>query len=118
MDIVLSHKHTFAEANLCLPVILNAYIHTQVDIVLSYKHTFAGVKLCLPVILNVCELPASGGIINTGKQVVMKLTGQTLQRNEPYLQLPIADSREYKGVCQLFCMYVCVCVCVCMYVCV
>jgi hypothetical protein len=69
----------------------------QVDIILSYKHTFAGAKLCLPVILNVCELPPAGGVINTGKQVVMKLTGQTLQRGEPYLQLPIADSRFYKG---------------------
>ena len=68
----------------------------EVDIILSYKHTFAGTTFRLPVILNVCDLPPAGGVVNTGKQIVMCLVGETIHQNESRLALPMADSRKYK----------------------
>lgn len=71
-------------------------VDEEVDLILSYKHTFAGTTFRLPVILNVCDLPPAGGVINTGKQIVMCLVGETIHQNESRLALPIADSRRFK----------------------
>lgn len=71
-------------------------IGEEVDLVLSYKHVIPTGEFRLPVILNVCELPPAGGIVNTGKQIVLCLMGQTLQPFEPYLHIPVADPRYYK----------------------
>jgi len=81
---------------ICEPRRGHLQVEEEVDIILSYKHTFAGTTFRLPVILNVCDLPPAGGVINTGKQIVMCLVGETIHQNESRLALPMADSRKYK----------------------
>lgn len=81
---------------LCEPRRGHLEVNEEVDIILSYKHVFAGTTFKLPVILNVCDLPPAGGVINTGKQIVMQLVGETIHLSESRLHLPVADSRKYK----------------------
>ena len=50
-------------------------------------------------VLNVCQLPPAGGVINTGKQIVLNLIGKTLFVSEPYLSFPQPDSQRFPRLC-------------------
>jgi cilia- and flagella-associated protein 65 len=84
----------------------------EIDLILSYKHTVKDDPRAdppfsllyhgdfrLPVVLNVCQLPPAGGVINSGKQIVLNCIGKTLFVKEPYLLLPQPDSTRFPRLC-------------------
>mmetsp|Transcript_9855 Transcript_9855/g.22507 ORF Transcript_9855/g.22507 Transcript_9855/m.22507 type:complete len:1836 (-) Transcript_9855:105-5612(-) len=81
---------------LCEPRRGHLEVGEEVDLIVSYKHLMPTKEFRLPVVLNICELPAAGGVLNTGKQIVLSLIGQTLAIGEAYLHLPSPDAQHYK----------------------
>ena len=95
---------------ICEPRRAHLEVDEEIDLIISYKHTVGGDPnndfkplyngdFRLPIILNVCELPAAGGVINSGKQIVLNCIGKTLAPHQPFLHLPQPDSARFPRLC-------------------